>query len=127
MTDEKELNLNIGSIDEVELTSELDALFTNTRQDEPVLFDDNFTKIVANSLPSGPITRRNPGLSFELIGGIVGLIFTYFLFDLNSVVVGLLNVIPETVTLSPMHALLALGMVSAMSLFAWWAVENNRS
>lgn len=107
---------------------DLDALFSDARRAQPELADENFTKIVANSLPAKPARRREKkGLSFDLIGISLGLILAYFYFDVNRLVVNLLNLVPEAITLSPVHAIVAIGSVSVMSIAAWWAVENSRN
>lgn len=105
---------------------ELDALFSKARESQPVLADENFSKVLANSLPSKPVPRRNRAISFDVIGALVGLFLTYLLFDLSQVVRDVLNFIPETLTLSPMHLLVALALISGMSVLAWWTVENSR-
>ena len=108
---------------------QLDALFSNARQEELSLGldDDNFTKIVANSLPTKPVRRARKGLSFDLIAMMLGVVVAYFYFDVSSLIAGVVNLVPETIVLSPMHALTALGLVSVMSLLAWWVVEKGRA
>ena len=106
---------------------DLDSLFASARSDQPDLRDDNFTKIVSNSLPSKPVRRRSRGISFDVIGVAIGLYFAYLFFDVNRVISGLVNLIPESITLSPVHALIAVATVSLMSIAAWWTVENNRN
>ncbi len=128
MKEKIDLDLNRLSMPDFgESDTELDALFSDAREGQPALFDDNFTKVVANSLPTKPIRRRKGGISFDLIGAMIGLVLAYFLFDVSRVVSGVLSLVPETLTLSPVHILMALGFVSGMSVFAWWAVENSRA
>jgi hypothetical protein len=101
---------------------DIDALFASARSDAPVLEDDNFTKIVTNSLPERPLRRQARGVSFVVLG----LFFAFQFFNVGRVVSGLVNLIPESITLSPLHALIGVLSVSIMSFAAWWTVENNR-
>ena len=107
--------------------ADLDALFSSAREDQPILVDQNFTKVVANSLPSRPVRREKRGLSFDLIGVTLGLILAYFYFDVSKMLSAAVNLIPETIVLSPVHALIAIGSVTVMSAIAWWTVENSRN
>jgi len=128
MTENTDLNLNeLNSPAFDEAGGDLDALFTSAREHQPGLVDENFTKVVVNSLPARAVRRRKAGFSFDLIGAVIGLVLAYFLFDVRKVVGGVLNLIPETLVLSPVHMLVALAFVSGMSLLAWWVVENGRA
>ena len=117
-----------------ELT-DLDSLFSAARESQPELRDDNFTKILVNSLP-----RLNPyflnlverkrvnkrGLSMDLIGGLMGLIFLFLFVDVSGLVQSVLSVIPESVTLSPVLLMSAFGGLMFASVGAWWSLENNK-
>jgi len=108
---------------------ELDALFSNARENavELELVDDNFTKLVVNSLPAKPARRDRKSLPFDLLGMILGLVMAYLYFDVSLLLSDIINLVPETIVLSPMHALAAFASVSVMSLFAWWVVEKGRT
>jgi len=119
-----EVNEALNSPDEF---LELDALFSKARQDRPVLADENFTKFVVNSLPSKATRRPERGFSFDIIGVCLGMILAYFYFDVSQLLSKLINIVPETITLSLMHAIVAIGSVTVMSVAAWWTVEKGRS
>lgn len=107
----------------------LEALFGSARESMPELCADNFTKVVINSLPESPVRRKASGVSFELIGVLLGLVVAYFMIDFNSLASGFLSLVaqaPQSVTVAPIHLLVALGSICVMSVGAWWAVEQSR-
>ena len=104
----------------------LESLFSSARGSMPSLQSDNFTKVVLNSLPETPLRRKSASVSFELIGVLAGLIAAYFVIDFNALVRGFIAMVPNSITLSPLHMLIALGSISVMSVAAWWAVERGR-
>jgi len=117
-----DINPNIDSLDD---------LFASARSSEPNLVDENFTKIVMNSLPRKPFAQDTQmkgslrkSFSFDLIGAALGMGSVYFLLDLSSIVSSVVNFIPETIVVSPLHVVgLAAGAIAA-TVVAWWSVEN---
>jgi len=107
----------------------LASLFAAARENQPVLMDDNFTKVLMNSLPSINLveTKENAkkGLSFDLIGAILGIVLAYFFITRNSGVESLSFSMPDSIVLSPLLMIAAIGAVAISSLVAWWAVEDN--
>ncbi|RBP50870.1 hypothetical protein [Arenicella xantha] len=130
MTDKIEIanaTLDDKSFSELAMGADaLDALFSDARESAPNFASDNFTKMVLNSIPEEPVRRKASGVSFELIGVLVGLVIAYFMIDFNSLIRGFIAMMPHSITLSPMHMLIALGGISAMSVAAWWVVERSR-
>ncbi|GHA15831.1 hypothetical protein GCM10008090_26810 [Arenicella chitinivorans] len=106
---------------------ELDALFNDARNAVPQFEGENFTKQVLNSLPPRVARRRKAGVSIELIGILLGFLAAYFTIDFNSLMSGVVGLIPNSVTLTPLHGLVALAGVTAMSVLAWWLVEKGQS
>jgi len=130
MTDKIEIantGLEHESFDELAMSTDaIDALFSDARQSTPNFASDNFTKVVLNSIPEAPVRRKASGVSLELLGVLVGLVVAYFMIDFNSLIRGFIAMMPHSITLSPIHILIALGGISAMSVAAWWAVERGR-
>lgn len=106
---------------------ELDALFNDARSTMPQFESNNFTKQVLNSLPAKVERPRKAGVSIELIGILLGFLAAYFTIDFNSLANGVIGLIPNSVTLTPLHGLVALAGVTAMSILAWWLVEKGQS
>jgi len=108
----------------------LNALFASARQAQPNLMDDNFTKTLMNSLPSINMVARKEserkGLSFDLIGAIVGLLMAYLFVDTSSLYNSIVGLIPESFVISPLLVVASVGVMALSSVVAWWAVEDNR-
>jgi uncharacterized protein YacL len=107
----------------------LDSLFASARQLQPHLMDHSFTKIVVNRLPKINLVAQKEsvkkGLSFDLVGAVIGLLMAYFFIDKASLLNLFVGLIPESLVISP---LLIVGVVAAVglsSIVAWWAVEDN--
>lgn len=114
-------------------TDELDplaSLFAAARDTQPSFVDDNFTKVLMNSLPSITLvaTKANAkkGLSFDLMGAIIGIVLAYFFITRNTGLESLSNAMPDSIVLSPLLAIAAVGAVAISGVVAWWAVEDNR-
>ena len=108
----------------------LDALFASARESQPNLMDDSFTKMLINSLPSVNLAVRKAtakkGLSFDLIGAIIGLAMAYLFIDKTSLLSSFAGLIPQTLVISPLVIIAAVGAVGLSSVVAWWAVEDSR-
>lgn len=110
---------------------ELDRLFKTTRESEPALSDDNFTKMVLNSLPAdsqrGLLARNTSrsGISFDLLGLFVGVLCAYMFVEMRTVLEFVLSFVPESLVISPLVLAAALGSTIALSLTAWWTVEHG--
>lgn len=108
----------------------LNALFASARQTQPNLMDDNFTKSLMNSLPTINLMARKEsakkGLSFDLIGAIVGLLMAYLFIDAGSLYNSFINLMPESLVISPLLLIVSVGAIGLSSSIAWWAVEDNR-
>lgn len=108
----------------------LASLFAAARDSQPNLMDDNFTKVLMNSLPSINLvaTKANAkkGLSFDLIGALLGIALAYFFITRNSSVESFSSAIPDSIVLSPLLMIAAIGAVAVSGVVAWWAVEDNR-
>ena len=108
----------------------LDALFATARDTQPNLMNDNFTKTLMNSLPTiRRVVRKDTskkGLSFDLLGAMIGLLMAYLFIDKTSLLSSFVGLMPETLVISPVVVLFAIGAVGLSSLVAWWAVEDSR-
>lgn len=108
----------------------LDALFASARQMQPNLMDDNFTKRLLNDLPSVSLVARKEiakkGLSFDLIGAVIGLLMAYLFIDSTSLQNSFLGLISDSIVISPMLIISIIGLLGLSSVVAWWAVEDNR-
>jgi hypothetical protein len=107
----------------------LDALFARARLAQPNLMDDNFTKLLVNKLPIVNLAVRKEtakkGLSFDLIGAVIGLLMAYLFIDKTSLFNSLFGLIPESLVISPLVMVGAVGAVVLSSAVAWWAVEDD--
>ncbi|MFT6098049.1 MAG: hypothetical protein ACJAYF_000584 [Arenicella sp.] len=107
----------------------LDALFASARQAQPNLMDDSFTKLLVNSLPKTNLAVQKEtvkkGLSFDLIGAIIGLLMAYLFIDRTSLVSSFVGLIPESIVISPLLFMSAIGVIGFSSVVAWWMVEDN--
>jgi len=107
----------------------LDALFASARQAQPNLMDDSFTKLLVNSLPKTSLAAQKEtvkkGLSFDLIGAIIGLLMAYLFIDRTSLVSSFVGLIPESIVISPLLFISAIGVIGLSSVVAWWMVEDN--
>lgn len=107
----------------------LEALFASARLAQTNLINDNFTKMLFNSLPTVnlavPKNSAKKSLSFDLVGAVLGLLMAYLFIDKSSLLTSFVNLIPDSLVISP---LLITGIVSTVvlsSVLAWWAVEDN--
>lgn len=107
----------------------LEALFASARQAQPDLMDHSFTKILVNSLPKVNFMAQKEsarkGLSFDLIGAIIGLLMAYLFIDRTSLVSAFVGLIPENLVISPLLIISALAAVGFSSVVAWWMVEDD--
>jgi len=107
----------------------LDALFASARQAQPNLIDHSFTKILVNSLPKvnfmAQKERARKGLSFDLIGAVIGLLMAYIFIDQTSLVSSFIGLIPESLVISPLLVISAIAAVGFSSIVAWWMVEDD--
>ncbi|MBL4671703.1 MAG: hypothetical protein JKX81_05545 [Arenicella sp.] len=107
----------------------LDALFASARQAQPNLIDHSFTKILVNSLPKvnfmAQKERARKGLSFDLIGAVIGLLMAYLFIDQTSLVSSFIGLIPESLVISPLLVISAIAAVGFSSIVAWWMVEDD--
>jgi hypothetical protein len=120
---------------EFDAMADLNALFENTRNTQPNLHDDNFTKVIINSLPDNNFYAANAieqkrvsqrSLSMDTIGGLVGLVLVFMFMDMGGLMNSVLKLVPESITLSPL--LIVAGFISFtfVSIGAWWSIENNK-
>lgn len=110
--------------------SDLDALFANARSSQPELLDDNFTKVVLNSLlprssPQHSVKLRK-SFSFDLVGALIGLLCAYLFVDQTAVMSSLLALVPESLVISPIHIIGGASAFMLTSVVAWWTYENVR-
>lgn len=110
--------------DKITELNDLDALFSQARDDQPTLSESNFTKVVINSLPSNVSRIERRSLSFDLLGMVMGLVAVYFFIEPSQLLSAVLNVVPETLTLSATTLVAGLIGGLALSVGAWWAVEK---
>lgn len=120
---------------EFDAMMDLDSLFAAARETQPGLHDDNFTKVVVNSLPDNNIyasraieqKRVNKrGVSMDLMGGLFGLMLLFLFVDVGSLAHSVLKLVPESVTLSPLLLVAAFGALMFTTVGAWWTMENNK-
>jgi hypothetical protein len=108
----------------------LDALFASARQSQPNLMDDNFTKTLINSLPKVNLFERKEnakkGLSFDLIGAMLGLLMAYIFVDGSTLLNSFFASITDSFVISPLMLIMAVGAAALTSLVAWWVVEDNQ-
>jgi len=123
MTIDKIDNTDFGGI------ADLDALFSQAHEQQPELTDENFTKVVINSLPTqvsrvGLLRGQARGLSFDLFGLILGVVAVMLFIKPAQLVGSVLNYVPESVVVSPSSvSFVALALIG-LSYGAWWAVEK---
>ena len=106
--------------------NQLYAMFDSMRGSEPALTDDNFTKVVLNSLPAAPkreLRGTRSGISFDLLGLFVGVICAYMFVEMRTVLEFVLSLVPESIVLSPLVAVATLSSLVLFSFGAWWSVE----
>ena len=132
-----EINIMTNTINnsEFDAMADLNALLATTRETQPNLHDDNFTKVVINSLPENNIyaisaieqkrvSKRS--LSMDVIGGLVGLILVFMFMDRGGLMNSILKLVPESITLSPLLFVAAFVSLIFASIGAWWSIENNK-
>ena len=120
---------------EFNATADLDALFNSARSTQPNLHNDNFTKVIINSLPDNNIYALNAieqkriskrGLSMDFIGGLIGLILVFLFMDTGGLMQSILKLVPESITLSPLVFIVGFMGLTFASIGAWWSLENNK-
>ncbi|GAA6137162.1 hypothetical protein NBRC116583_09090 [Arenicella sp. 4NH20-0111] len=116
--------LNIGPDSQQEQYADLDALFTQTRAQQPSLIDDNFTKIIVNSLPVRIKRDKSRSTIFDLIGLLLGLVAAYWFFDLGQFTQSALNWVPESLSLTVANVITALCLVLGFSWLGVWTAEK---
>ncbi|MEO0369004.1 MAG: hypothetical protein AAF197_09500 [Pseudomonadota bacterium] len=67
-------------------SNSIDDLFALSRQTEPSLSDENFTKSVVNQLQPRRVRVNKKRLSFDAIGLLIGALAAVLLVDINSIV-----------------------------------------
>ena len=110
-------------------SDQLDALFQRARAAEPDLTDDNFTKLVMNSLPKTEMKvsrlRQNKRRYLpDLIGIAFGLIAVYLFVDPVALASTVLSFWPN-VTISPMNMVTAVAALCTAAGSAWWSIERS--
>jgi len=123
MTIDKIDNTDFGGI------ADLDALFSQAHEQQPELTDENFTKVVINSLPTqvsrvGLLRGQARGLSFDLFGLILGVVAVMLFIKPAQLVGSVLNYVPESVVVSPSSVSFVVLALMGLSYGAWWAVEK---
>ena len=106
----------------------LASLFAAARENQPNLMDDNFTKVLMNSLPKISLVERKKharkGLSFDLVGALIGILMAC-LFLSQSMILDAISLDALSITLSPLLILAGFGVVVISGFIAWWAVEDS--
>ncbi len=116
--------LNIGPDSQQEQYADLDALFTQTRAQQPSLIDDNFTKIIVNTLPVRIKRDKSRSTIFDFIGLLLGLVAAYWFFDLGQFTQSALNWVPESLSLTVANVITALCLVLGFSWLGVWTAEK---
>lgn len=108
--------------------ADVDKLFSQSRSNEPIIADDNFTKIVVNSLPARVKRSQSRSYLFDILGLILGVFAAYLFFDLGQFTQSALAIIPESLSLTLASAVANLvilfGAAIAISVVGWWAAEK---
>lgn len=107
--------------------AELDALFARAATTEPVLHDENFTKIVVNRLPINPSRAQRKAISFDVVGVIIGVIAAYFMFDFGQFWAVIVDLIPEYTLSIDVSQLIVMGAISLFGftgLAGWFAMRD---
>lgn len=119
------MNTNTKSANKLLSNAELDALFARAAASQPNLVDENFTKMVVNSLPA--ISSSKPAKRFlpDLIGFVIGVLCILSLADPRQIIHSIGAALPETIVISPFSVLTIAAAISAGALFAWWSVERE--
>lgn len=109
------------------LTDEqLEALFARAAAVQPELVDDNFTKVVLNSLPRISRTAKPARqLLTDLIGFVIGLVCMFVVVNPAQLVNKISASLPTSVIISSTNILLLAAVMSGVAMFAWWAVERD--
>lgn len=120
------MNQNAGkNLTPEQLDQQLDQLFARAAASEPVLRDDNFTKVVLNSLPAKPKRRNHKRYFPDLLGLMIGLLVASLVIEPAQLMQKIMAYVPEVIVISPANVLsLAMGL-SALAIVAWWTVERN--
>ncbi|MFT5135563.1 MAG: hypothetical protein ACI9XU_000673 [Arenicella sp.] len=107
----------------------LDQLFVSARSDSAHdlgLDDDNFTKLVINSLPAKPSRTRAKRYYPDLIGLMLGLVATLLVINPTQIINSALSLLPSTISISLTSMLTASLAFSCLAYIAWWSVERSR-
>lgn len=113
----------------------LETLFDQARSYQPELRDDNFTKVVMNTIGADAFVYDNiakaekwfskRALSVDGIALVFGATATYLFADLSQILASFINMIPETVTIDPLSIAAYAGGITLAGITAWWALENS--
>lgn len=117
-------NLDLARSAHADEFSDLDALFSSARDAEGTWVDENFTKVVINSLPAKPHRTKSRSIAFDLIGLMVGIVAAYWFFDLSQLVQNLLAWVPESVSVTVGHVLSLFGGTLVLAWCGWWTAEK---
>jgi hypothetical protein len=108
----------------------IDELFSAARShaiEASKLDDDNFTKIVINSLPENLKRSRSRKYYPDLVGLLVGLIAALLVIDPSQIFNTLLGLFPDSISISLTNMLIASFGFSCLAALAWWSVESNQA
>ncbi len=114
---------------EIDKTSDLtlDGLFALARDDQEEYQDNNFTKVVLNSLPRKSHRVGNKWHYPNIISLVVGLIVAYFVVEPTQLLNKAIALLPSNISISItlMNMMILFVVSSGLALTAWWSVESK--
>lgn len=104
---------------------DLDALFAQVREDEPVLDGENFSKVVVNQLPT-KVRRTSPrNVLSDFLALSLGLLLAYNWIDFASLYQRFEALLPTSGTINLVSVLMLAASFSLVAAASWWIVERN--
>lgn len=104
------------------------TLFRVAANNEPLLIDDNFTKVVINCLPhKSTLQRRGTRTRWlpDMLGLFVAIIAIIWLTNLQDIGVAVSTLVPSSIVISLPNIVGAAAMLIVTAIMGWWVVERD--
>ena len=116
-----------------ENNTDLEQLFVQARESEPLFCDPQFTEGVLSGLaathavpmPLELSSKRRGSWLMDIVTAGIGFAAVSYVVDLQQVYAFIINLVPESVVISPMTLIAAMVGMTTVSIASWWAIEQR--
>lgn len=112
-----------------EANTQLEQLFHQARESEPQFNDPQFTagvlKHMAIPTQLELSAESRSSLLMDVVTAGLGVVALSYFIDLQQVFAFLIELVPESVSISPMAVIASLAGMTALSVASWWTIEQR--